>query len=119
MHEYGLCEGILEAVRKRAAGRRVAWVRVRAGARHGVDAESMSQAFNHIAAGTEASGASFDLVAIPVRLHCRACGHVAETNDLLAVCPSCQRDEVDLTGGDELTLESIGYADSEAVKSRP
>ena len=48
MHEYGLCEGIVDAVRKRAAGRPVAWVRIRAGARQGVDSESMNQAFHHV-----------------------------------------------------------------------
>lgn len=110
MHEYGLCEGILEAVRTRAGGRRVAWVRVRAGARHGVDEPSMSQAFTHVAEGTEAAGATLDLVPVPAQLTCASCGSTGETMDLLAVCPRCGSGDVDLTGGDELVLESIGYA---------
>jgi hydrogenase nickel incorporation protein HypA/HybF len=115
MHEYGLCEGIVDAVRRRAGGRPVAWVRIRAGARQGVDVESMSQAFHHVAAGTEAADASVDLVAVPLNLLCEACGAQAQTHDVLAVCPHCGSDCVNLTGGDELTLESIGYAAAPAT----
>jgi hydrogenase nickel incorporation protein HypA/HybF len=115
VHEYGLCEGIVDAVRKRAAGRPVAWVRVRAGARQGVDSESMNQAFHHVAAGTEAAEATVDLVAVPVNLRCAACGKQAQTHDVLAVCPHCGSGDVSLTGGDELTLESIGYAPAPAA----
>jgi Zn finger protein HypA/HybF involved in hydrogenase expression len=48
MHEFGLAEGVLETVRRRAAGRPVSRVRVRAGVRHGVDADSMAQAFQFV-----------------------------------------------------------------------
>lgn len=115
MHEYGLCEGVLGAVRQRAAGRPVAWVRVRAGVRQGVSVESMAQAFELVAAGTEAAGATVDLVVVPADLHCESCGANASTLDALAVCPSCGSDDVTLTGGDELTLESIGYVTAAAT----
>ena len=47
MHEFGLCEGVLDTVRARAGGRQVAAVRVRFGVRHAVDQESLAQAFSH------------------------------------------------------------------------
>lgn len=110
MHELGLAEGVLETVRRRAGGRAVIRVRVRAGVRHGVDERSMAQAFRFVAEGTEADGAALDLVTVPVRLVCRGCGHTADTYDVLAICPNCASDSVDLTGGDELILESLEYA---------
>lgn len=110
MHEFGLAEGVLETVQRRAGGRPVRRVRVRAGVRHGVDAESMAQAFRFVAEGTEADGAALDLVVVPVRLACRACGYAADTFDVLATCPRCAGDAVDLAGGDELVLESLEYA---------
>jgi hydrogenase nickel incorporation protein HypA/HybF len=109
VHEYGLCEAILTAVRRRAGGRSVAWIRVRAGARHGIDEAVMSQALRLIAAGTEAQDARFELVVVPVTVDCRACGQLGDSHDLLAVCVACGSDRVALRGGDELTLESIGY----------
>lgn len=109
MHEYGLAEGVLDTVRQRAGGRKVAGIKVRFGVRHAVDAESMSQAFTFVAAGTEADGATVDLVTVPARLACRTCGQDAETSDVLAACPHCGGDDVEISGGDEMTLESITY----------
>ena len=109
MHEYGLCEGVLATVRQRAAGRQVAGIRVRFGVRHAVDQESLAQAFSFVAEGTEAAGAAVDLVTVPATLSCRSCGYTAETTDVLAICPGCASDDVEITGGDEMTLESISY----------
>jgi len=110
MHEFGLAEGVLDTVRRRAGGRAVTRVRVRAGVRHGVDEESMAMAFRFVAQGTEADGAALDLVTVPARLACRGCGYEADTLDVLATCPRCAGEEVDLAGGDELILESLEYA---------
>jgi len=109
MHEYGLAEGVLDTVRQRADGRKVAAIKVRFGVRHAVDAESMSQAFTFVAAGTEAADATVDLVTVPAQLSCRGCGHQAETSDVLASCPNCGSDDAEISGGDEMTLESITY----------
>jgi hydrogenase nickel incorporation protein HypA/HybF len=47
---------------------------------------------------------------VPATLTCHDCGQTAETSDVLAVCPHCAGENVDITGGDEMTLESITYA---------
>jgi hydrogenase nickel incorporation protein HypA/HybF len=110
VHEFGLCEGVLEAVQTRAAGRPVAGIRVRCGVRHAVDPDTMAQAFGFVAAGTEADGAAVEVVTVPATLTCRDCGAASETTDQLAVCPRCGSANVELTGGDELVLESVRYA---------
>ena len=109
MHEYGLSEGVLETVRQRAHGRKVAALRVRFGVRHAVDQESLEQAFSMVAAGTEAADATIDLVTVPATITCRDCGLNAETSDLLTACPRCGGDNTDLSGGDEMVLESVTY----------
>ncbi len=109
MHEYGLAEGVLATVRQRAEGRKVAGIRVRFGVRHAVDQESMAQAFTFVAEGTEAAGAAIEVVTVPAAITCRDCGLSAETTDVLAVCPRCGGEDVEITGGDEMTLESITY----------
>lgn len=110
MHEFGIAEGILSTVRRRAGGRPVHRVLVRAGVRHRIDQPSIAQAFQLVAIGTEAEGATLDLITVPATLTCRACGRTGETYDLLAGCPGCAADAVDLAGGDELLLESLTYA---------
>jgi hydrogenase nickel incorporation protein HypA/HybF len=109
MHEFGLCEGVLAAVRQRADGRQVAGIRVRFGIRHAVDYESLIQAFAMVAEGTEAAGAAVELVTVPATIACADCGFSGETADLLAVCPRCAGDSISISGGDEMVLESITY----------
>jgi len=119
MHEFGLCEGVLDAVRQRAGGRQVAAVRVRFGVRHAVDEESLAQAFSMIAEGTEAAGAAVELVTVPATLACPDCGFRGETTDLLAICPRCSSGNAEISGGDEMTLESIRYAAAPATAPSP
>jgi hydrogenase nickel incorporation protein HypA/HybF len=109
MHEFGLCEGVLAAVRQRADGRQVAGIRVRFGVRHAVDSQSLAQAFAMVAEGTEAAGATVELVTVPATITCADCGFSDETGDLLATCPRCAGADVRISGGDEMILESIRY----------
>ena len=110
MHEFGLCEGVLAAVRQRAGGRPVAAIRVRFGVLHAVDPHSLQQAFSVVAEGTEAAGAEVDLVSVPARIACLDCGLDGQATDPLAVCQRCASDRVHITGGDEMMLESVRYA---------
>jgi hydrogenase nickel incorporation protein HypA/HybF len=107
VHELGLCEGVLEAVERRAAGRRVTRVRVRVGAQHRVVASAFDQSFALVAQGTVADGAAVDLVVVPVRARCGDCGNEAEATDVLAICLACGGLDLETTGGDELILEAI------------
>jgi D-sedoheptulose 7-phosphate isomerase len=115
MHEYGLCEGVLDAVLLRAAGRPVASVRVRCGVRHAVDPPSMAQAFSTLAAGTPAADAVVTVVTVPAMLTCRDCGAAGESTDLVPACGRCGSVNVAIGGGDELILESLTYAGPSGV----
>lgn len=64
MHEIGLCEGIIDAVERRAAGRRVVAVRVRAGEALMVAEPALGQAFALLSEGTSAEGARVELVQV-------------------------------------------------------
>lgn len=110
MHEYGLCESILDAVERRADGRRVQRVRVRVGTLHRVVPPAMDQAFALAAEGTVADGANVELVTVAVRVRCLACDHAADSEDALSLCPACGSADVELLGGDDLILESIQLA---------
>ncbi len=109
MHELGLCTSVVDAVQRRAAGRPVASVRVRVGRLHHVHPDAFAQSFTVAAMGTVAAGAAAELVLLPVRARCGACGATWEADDLPPACPSCSSGDVELVGGDELVLESITY----------
>ena len=50
-----------------------------------------------------------ELVLLPVRASCRACGAESEADEMVLACIECGALEIELTGGDELMLESIEY----------
>lgn len=117
MHEIGYCDGVLEAVERRAAGRRVARIGVRIGALHRVVPAAFEQSFQHVAAGGVAEGASTELTTVPARASCRLCGTTFEAHESLPDCPTCATPVLELEGGDEVVLEWVEYHPDQADPS--
>lgn len=109
MHELGLCSSIVEAVEQRAGERKVTKVRVRAGRLLHVHPEAFEQSFSMAATGTVAEDAEAELVLLPVRERCGTCESTWEAEQLDELCPRCGSSDIELTGGEELVLESIEY----------
>ena len=109
VHELGLCSSIIDAVERRAGERRVAKVRVRVGRLHHVHPEAFDQSFAVAAMGTVAEGAGAELILLPARARCGSCHFESEGDEVPVFCPSCGGSAIEITGGDELMLESIEY----------
>ena len=109
MHELGLCTSIVDAVGQRAGDRPVARVRVRVGRLHHIHPEAFDQSFAVAALGTSAEGAAAELVLLPVQARCARCNATWDGDELPIGCPKCGSVAVEVTGGDELMLESIEY----------
>ena len=112
MHEMGYCEGVLDAVERRAKGRPVARIGVRVGAVHRVVAAAFQQSFEMAAVGGPAAGATTELVVVPVRGHCMDCRAEFDSPDPSPACPSCGSLDVACSGGDEVVLEWLEYLDT-------
>ncbi|MCU1489687.1 MAG: hydrogenase expression/synthesis HypA [Acidimicrobiaceae bacterium] len=109
MHEMSYCEGVVEAVERRAGTRRVARVRVRIGTVHRVVPAAFQQSFEMVAAGGPAADAETEVVTIPISAVCRECGERFTSEDPAPSCVACGSLHVDASGGDEVILESIEY----------
>ncbi len=117
MHEFGLVEGIIEAVQQRAGDRPVAVARVRIGTLHKASQGPMEQAFEMVGMGTIVEGATLELVQMPVTSTCRACGTTETGEEKAIVCQRCEASTMDYAGGDELLLESIEYRPTEPASA--
>lgn len=108
MHETGLSEAIVVATVSRAAGRRVTGLRVRIGG-HLSDPEVIAQGIQLAAAGTVAADAAVDLVLDPMMMACHDCGRSGPVEDhlMMAACPACGGVDINVTGDDDIVLESI------------
>lgn len=107
MHEISYCDQILQAVERRAEGRPVSHIRVRTGVQHRIVESSMQQAFEMIAEGTVAEGATVECIPDPFDVACNDCGSDSKVADALPNCPECGGVNVTLSGGQEVVLESI------------
>lgn len=117
MHELGLCEAIVGAVEQRAGDREVASVRVQVGRLHHVHPEAFEQSFAIAAMGGVAGDARAELVLLPVRSRCITCGAVGEGDEVPLGCAACGGVDIELTGGNELLLESIEYRAAPSVSA--
>ncbi len=111
MHEMSYCEGVVEAVERRARGRRVVAVGVRIGAVHRVVDEAFQQSFEIAAAGGAAAEADVELTVVPAQGHCMDCRADFSTPDPTPACPQCGSLDVAVDGGDEVILEWLEFAD--------
>lgn len=110
MHEVGYVESLLPVLERRAAGRTVTRLGVRAGVLHRLVPASFQQAFDLVAAGTVAEGASVELEQVPVRLRCLGCGAEGDHHDPPPLCPACGAGSVVHAGGDDFILHWVAYA---------
>lgn len=109
MHELGLCEDILRAVLRRAAGRRVRAARVRVGG-HPVDPAVIETNVQVAAVGTPAEGIRVEVISVPSTLRCRNCGASADAGDAFALvaCRHCGGVDIAYDSEEhEVLLESI------------
>ncbi|MCW2863736.1 MAG: hydrogenase expression/synthesis, HypA [Actinoallomurus sp.] len=111
--ELGIAEAVLRAVERRAAGRLVRRARVRVGALLHISGPALKQAFIAVSDGTVADGARLDVVVEPARLGCRSCGRTTMSDRMLATCPACEGNRLDLHSGDGLVLESVEFTEAE------
>lgn len=115
MHELGMCEGVVATVERRAQGRAVDGVGVRAGAFLRVVPEAFAQSFEMVAAGSIADGAAVELTIVPGAATCDDCGHGFSADMPAASCPRCGSLSVTISGGDELIVEWVRYTHDQAV----
>ena len=107
MHELGIAEATIDAVRKEAArypNTRVARVGLRIGELAGIDPAALRFAFEAIVQGTEFETLYLEIESCPQKRRCMDCGLDFVVRDYDLRCPDCHGLHGDCIGGDELDL---------------
>ncbi|MBZ5723920.1 MAG: hydrogenase maturation nickel metallochaperone HypA [Acidobacteriia bacterium] len=105
MHEMGIANSVLDAVRHESEirqGARVLKVGVRVGELAAVDPESLRFCFEALVSGSDLEPLVLDLEYCPRRNRCRHCGEIFPATEFPFTCPQCNSEETVLAGGDEL-----------------
>jgi len=110
MHELGIADSILEAVRtevRRYPAASPVKVGVRIGELAGVDPGALEFGFQALTVGTDWARLALVVETCPRRHRCRACGETFRVIEYNFACPACRSESSDCVGGDELELAYV------------
>ena len=110
MHEMGIAEAILDAVRteaKRCPGAVPQKVGVRIGELAAIDEDALRFCFDAIVQETDLAALKLEVEVCPRRHRCLACGQAFIVQDYVFQCPHCRAENSEYVSGDELELAYI------------
>jgi len=114
MHEMGIVNSVLDAVRaeaRRFPNGHVQKVCVRVGELAGVDPDAMSFCFEALVRGSELEPLALEIEYCGRRYQCRACGHSYAASVDGPACPECATPCPQFVGGDELEIAYLEVED--------
>jgi hydrogenase nickel incorporation protein HypA/HybF len=116
MHEMGIANSILEAVRteaKRCPGSRATKVGVRIGELAAIDQDSLRFCFDALILETDLEGLVLEIEWSPRRHRCSRCGEVFAVRGYDFECPKCREYCPQCVAGDELELTYVEVEEHE------
>ena len=110
MHEFAVCQGMLQQIEAIAAEQQAAAVdiiTVQIGPLSGIESHLLTQAFPLAAAGTVAEKAELIVETLPIKVKCQTCGAETEAKPNRLICGQCGDYHTQLLSGDEMLLASL------------
>lgn len=107
MHEMGIANSVLEAVRAETArypGTYAAKVSLRIGEVAAIDQEALRFCFEALTLETDLEWLELEITACPRRQRCMQCGEDFVVRDYDVRCPQCGSLKTECAGGDELEI---------------
>ncbi len=110
MHEMSIAQSILDIVldvARKEGARKVAVIKIQAGAMRGIVPEQLRFCMEFLTRETPAEGARLDVETLPARGLCRQCRTEFEVENFTFVCPKCEGSAIETTAGMELAVKEI------------
>lgn len=109
MHETGLAESIIEALRKLQAERTepIQVARLQVGELSGISPGHLEEHFREAAEGTEFEGIKLEIEVCGLSVKCEFCGALFELTDDLEACATCGSKEISVQADDGVKLVSV------------
>lgn len=116
MHEVSIVETLIrqvaDEVERSGHSGRVTQLDLIVGRLSGASAEAIRFAFELLSKEDPLLDGATLVIAEPKAVcRCRACGVETEIDDLVAVCPVCEDEQIQIVGGNDLMLDSIELED--------
>ena len=115
MHELSIAESVVQIASRHARGRPVAVVELKVGHLRQVVPSALEFAFELVAQGTELEGAELRLLEVAAAGRCRTCASETTLPDFPLTCRTCGSLDVEVTAGEELSVDSLELEDELAT----
>ena len=113
MHEVGIMESALAAIRRQAiehGATRVSRVVLRVGSLAGVDVDALRFAYEALAPDSLAAEAVLEIETVPARAYCATCHtEFGASRGFFFQCPNCGNYSGDLRAGRELGISRLEF----------
>lgn len=109
MHELAIMQSVVEIVAEEAGDARVNRITLEVGRLSAIMPDALRFCFSVCVQGTAMEGAELEIVELPGRGRCRACGEVQEMTALFGIC-ACGSGDLDCIEGGELRIKQMEVA---------
>jgi hydrogenase nickel incorporation protein HypA/HybF len=106
MHELSITQSIVEVCSERADGAKVRRVTLEIGRLTCVTPDALRFCYDVCAEGTSLQGSELEIIEIPGRARCRACGAEVALDDLLTAC-ACGSHDLQCIAGEDLRIKEM------------
>ncbi|GAG00284.1 unnamed protein product [marine sediment metagenome] len=118
MHEFAMCEGLVDAVlgemkKLDSRPRRLTKARVVVGVLRNVVPDYLSSAYEILTKGTAAEGSDLEVIPKGLKIKCKECDWQGEMQKPVFLCDKCGAANVEISGGVDLYLESLEVEEDE------
>ncbi len=110
MHELSITQSMLEVVldqAEKSEAKEIKEINVIIGEMTGIVEQCVQFYFKFLGKGTIAEGAALSFTRVPTTARCRSCGKDFEVEEFAWACPHCGDNDIEITAGKELFVESI------------
>ncbi len=110
MHEYSVVQALLnqcEEVAEQNKAEKVTKVVCKIGVMSGIEVHLLQVAFDTFKEGTMCDSAEFVINEQKLKLECKECGHVFETEEIRYYCTKCESLRVKVLDGEDMYLMSL------------
>jgi len=110
MHEYSVVQALLnqcEEIAEQNGAKKITKVVCKIGVMSGIEIHLLQVAFDTFKEGTMCDGAEFVINEQKLKLECRECGHIFETDEVRYFCTKCESLKVKVLDGEDMYLMSL------------
>ncbi len=110
MHEYSVVQALLnqcEEVAEQNKAEKVTKVVCKIGVMSGIEIHLLQVAFDTFKEGTMCDSAEFVINEQKLKLECKECGHIFETEEIRYYCTKCESLRVKVLDGEDMYLMSL------------